>query len=92
MVCDLDRLGEIHTNPRWKALREFRFIMDRSAQLNDTGRRAENRWRHQHSNYDAMLKQCGTDGLLWPEQFEQVRQGVDRLISSAMQTASKSSA
>lgn len=89
-MCDLQRVGEINSNPRWKALREFKFAIDRSTRVDGTGRRAENRWRHQHSNYDAMLEQCGTNGLLWPDQFEQVRQGVDRLVTSAIRSAKPS--
>jgi hypothetical protein len=49
------------------------------------GRRAENKVRHEHSNYDAMLKSAG--GLLYPEIYETVRRGVDAIVADEMRRA-----
>ena len=80
-VCDLDEVVAIDPNPRFARLREFNFrIEDLQANLR-FGRCAENAARHKFNNYDAMLKAGG--GLLYPEQYEQVRKGVD-LVAGAM--------
>jgi hypothetical protein len=82
-LCRINNVDEIHNNPRWKALREFKFELMQPTEPVGTGRRAANAIRHRHSNYDAMLRECGVGGLLYPQQYEAVRKGVDRLVAQA---------
>jgi hypothetical protein len=80
VLCDYEMLDEMHTNHRFKALREFDFKFTVPVANPGTGRRAENNVRHQNTNYDEMLKAAG--GLLWPEQYERIRAGTDRIVRS----------
>lgn len=82
MLCDIDTIRDIRENPRYAALRNFKFQFRRPEMPVGNGRRAENKVRHELTNYDAMLKAGG--GLLWPEQYEQVRKGVDTIVAEVM--------
>jgi hypothetical protein len=86
-LCRVTDIDEIHTNPRWKALRDFKFELTRPTGPIGTGRRAENTVRHQLSNYDEMLREGAKSvgGILYPEQYDRIRKGVDRIIASAME-------
>jgi hypothetical protein len=87
VMCAVDAIEEIHRNPRWRALREFKFKLTRQTEPIGVGRQAENTVRHRLCNYDQMLRECGVDGLLWPDQYARVRKGVDRLVADAMKNA-----
>jgi hypothetical protein len=83
LLCDFEEIIAIHDNPRFARLRDFDFrIGDNLPDNIGTGRRAENIVRHQHTNYDEMLRAAG--GLLYPEQYEQVRKGVDLMVASCL--------
>lgn len=82
ILCRAGDIHEILSNPRYARLRAFRFDVDAPPGNLGTGRRAENIVRHQHTNYDAMLADAG--GLLYPEEYQRVRQGVDRIVANVM--------
>jgi hypothetical protein len=86
MLCSFDDLDEIHRSHRWNALREFRFEFTPPTEAIGTGRRAENTFRHTQTNYDEMLREGAKDvgGLLYPEQYQRVREGADRIVRSLM--------
>jgi hypothetical protein len=85
LLCLLDKALAITEDPKWKKLRDFAFRVDDLAGPVGTGRRAENKWRHEATNYSEMLEAGG--GLLWPEQYQTVRRGVDRLVRAHMVVA-----
>lgn len=51
---------------------------DLSPRKSRSAARAENTIRHRHTNYDDMLAAAG--GLLWPEVYERLRAGTDRIV------------
>ncbi len=85
-LCNAAAIAEIHASVRFQALREFDFRIT-PEKVSGKGWRAENAIRHEHSNYNEMLRDAG--GLLWPEQYEVVRKGVDRLVRGHLREASK---
>lgn len=81
-VCNAADIKEFRENPRYRDLRDFVFEYERPDRELGRGRRAENRARHELTNYDDMLRAAG--GLLWPEQYERVRSGVDRIVAEML--------
>src|SRR5258708_26812445 len=75
-LCNVDDIEEFRSNHRYKALRNFKFEITPPDKVVGAGRRAENHIRHNHSNYDLMLEAAGVDGLLWPDVYSKVREGV----------------
>jgi hypothetical protein len=88
VLCAVDDVGAIHQNPRFRTLRGFDFCVTPPSEPIGTGRRAENTMRHRHSNYDAMLQAEG--GLLFPDEYDRVRRGVDLLVKNYLQDAAGS--
>lgn len=82
MLCEVSKLLAVLDDPRFARLREFDFRLGELPADLGYGRRAENAARHEHSNYDAMLRDAG--GLLFPEQYEPVRRGVDLLVGAML--------
>jgi hypothetical protein len=58
-LCDPEEIIEIKNNPRYAALRNFRFTFKRPDRALGAGRRTENKFRHQETNYDDMLEAGG---------------------------------
>jgi hypothetical protein len=85
-MCPDSVIEEFHENPRWRDLIKFEFRIAAPTGPIGKGRRAENTLRHKHSNYDAMLREGAKDvgGILYPEQFETLRKGVDLLVADAI--------
>ena len=81
-ACRDADIAEFHENSRWRELRDFEFRIADAPQITGTGSRAENDFRHNHTNYDDMLQAAG--GLLWPEQYAVVRKGVDRIVAGTL--------
>jgi hypothetical protein len=85
MLCDAKIVGEIEESPRYALLRDFQFNISMPDQLAGKGRQAQNKVRHEHTNYDEMLQ--AASGLLYPEQYETVRRGVDAIVASNLRRA-----
>lgn len=77
-LCDAADIDEFYVNHRYKELRNFQFVFERPTEPIGKGRHAENKLRHEHSNYEEMLEAAG--GLLWPEQYDRLREGVGLII------------
>jgi hypothetical protein len=75
-------IADIHENIRWRDLRNFEFRFTPPAEPIGTGRRAENKLRHEASNYDEMLREGAKNvgGILHPQQYVVIRRGVDRIV------------
>jgi hypothetical protein len=84
-LCNVDDVEEFRSNHRYKALRDFKFQIAPPDKSIGKGRQAEAKFRHESTNYNKMLEAAGVDGLLWPETYEQVRKGVDRITKLALQ-------
>jgi hypothetical protein len=85
MLCDGKIIGEIEESSRYALLRDFQFNISVPDRLVGNGRQAQNKVRHEHTNYDEMLQAAG--GLLYPEQYETIRRGVDAIVASSLRRA-----
>ena len=83
MLVPLEEVLAVHRDPRFAALKDFDFKVELPEQRL-SGRRAAAILRHRYSNWDEMLRVGGRNvgGLLYPEQYDQVRRGVDRLMAA----------
>lgn len=79
-LCDFKKVAEMKESPRYAQLRDFAFRVTAAGARRAYGHRAENEFRHKSTNYDQMLQAAG--GLLYPEQYEVVRKGVDAIVAS----------
>jgi hypothetical protein len=83
MLCKVEDIEEFRNSPRYRALRNFKFEFAPPDKAVGAGRWAKNKLRHEFTNYDEMLQESG--GLLWPDQYERVRKGVDRIVTDLLQ-------
>jgi hypothetical protein len=85
MLCDAKMVGEIQDSPRYALLRDFQFNISLPDKPVGNGRPAPSKVRHEYTNYDQMLQEAG--GLLYPEQYETIRRGVDAIVASSLRRA-----
>jgi hypothetical protein len=87
-VCRIGAFFEVVEDPRSRALLDLEFRITPPSTHVGKGRYAENRLRHEFTNWDQLLHEAGrnTGGLLYPEQYALLRKGVDRIVAEHIST------